>query len=147
MESKPIPPGAAAILDDKPTGHLATVRPDGLISVTPVALLFDGRYVRVSTVPSRKKYRNLLADPRVSISVPHRNNPNLYIEIRGRAQIEPDTDRSFIDRIAQVYMGEEKYPFDKPGDERVTITIIAEQVSMPQIPLAKAPPNAPDPSA
>lgn len=42
------------------------------------------------------------------------------------------------------YMNVDVYPFDKPGDERVTITIHAEQVSSPDIPLAKAPPGAPD---
>ena len=41
-------------------------------------------------------------------------------------------------------MNVDVYPFDKPGDERVTITIHAEQVSSPDIPLAKAPPGAPD---
>jgi len=41
-------------------------------------------------------------------------------------------------------MGEDIYPFDRPGDERATITIIAEQVSMLKMPLANNPPNAAD---
>lgn len=144
MKSKPIPKAAEAILNDLPTGHLCTIRPDGLPSVNPVALLYDGEHVRVSTVTKRQKYKNLLADPRIAISVPHRNNPNYYIELRGHAELEPDPDRSFVNQIAKVYMGEDVYPFDQPGDERVTIKIIAEQVSMPTIPLAKDPPGAPD---
>ena len=42
-----------------------------------------------------------MRDPRVAICVPHRNNPNRYIEVRGRARISEDTDQSFIDSIAR----------------------------------------------
>jgi PPOX class probable F420-dependent enzyme len=84
------------ILEDNPTGYLGTLRPDGQLSVTPLALLFDGATIRLSTTTDRKKYRNLLADPRVALCVPHRNNPNRYAEIRGIARIVPDPDRSFI---------------------------------------------------
>ncbi|MCH2169626.1 PPOX class F420-dependent oxidoreductase [Myxococcota bacterium] len=145
-ESVAIPEHAHDILTDLPTGHLATLRPDGRISVNPVALVFDGSHVRVSTLKSRFKYRNLLRDDRISISVPHRNNPNRYVEIRGRAILEDDPDRAFVNEIARIYMGADEYPFDQPGDERVTITIVAEQVSAPKIPLASDPPGAPDAS-
>ena len=141
-----IPEAAHALLNDRPVGHLATVRKDGRLSVNPVALIFDGEQVRISTTKDRVKYRNMLADPRVAISVPHRNNPNIYIEIRGTARIEDDVDRQFVDQIAQRYMDREHYDIDPPDAERVVVTIDAEQVSMPQIPLAKKPPTAPDPA-
>ncbi|HQX79276.1 MAG TPA: PPOX class F420-dependent oxidoreductase [Steroidobacteraceae bacterium] len=142
--TRPIPRECHDILQDRPTGHMATLRPDGRLSVTPVSPMFDGEYVRISTVKSRQKYRNLLADPRIAISIPHRNNPNRYVEIRGIAELTDDVDRSFVNSIARHYMNVDVYPFDKPGDERVTITIHAEQVSSPDIPLAAAPPGAPD---
>ena len=145
MESKPIPAEALEILNDRPTGHLATIRPDGLLSVNPVSVLFDGTHVQISTVTNRAKYKNMVADPRIAISIPHRNNPNFYLELRGRALIEPDKDRSFIDRIAKTYLDKETYPFDPPGAERVVVTVLAEQISMRKVPLAKAPPGAPDP--
>jgi hypothetical protein len=44
-------------------------------------------------------------------------------------------------------MGVDRYPFDRPGQERVTVTIIAEHVSAPQIPLADNPPQARDRSS
>jgi PPOX class probable F420-dependent enzyme len=142
--SAPIPESHRDIFDDRPTGYLATIRPDGRLSVNPVGVVLDGEHVRVSTIKSRQKYRNLLADPRVAICVPHRNNPNRYVEVRGVAELTDDTDRSFINSIAKAYMDVEEYPFDRPGDERVTITIQAEQVSAPDIPLADNPPTAPD---
>lgn len=143
-DSAPIPEHVHDILTDLPTGHIATLREDGRISVNPVALIFDGTHVRVSTIKSRMKYKNLMRDDRVAISVPHRNNPNRYVEIRGRALVEDDPERAFVNEIARVYMGADEYPFDKPGDERATITIIAEQVSTPAIPLAEDAPGAPD---
>jgi PPOX class probable F420-dependent enzyme len=142
--SLPIPPHAHDILTDKPTAYLATMRPDGAMSVTPMGLRFDGLHVRLSTTTDRRKYRNLCQDDRITVCVPHRNNPNRYVEIRGRAVLTPDPDRTFIDSMAQAYMGVDRYPFDRPGQERVTITVIAERVSAPRIPLADAPPNAPD---
>jgi PPOX class probable F420-dependent enzyme len=142
--SKPMPQYVHDILTDKPTAYLATLRPDGRMSVTPMGLLFDGRYLLLSTTKDRKKYRNLLADDRVTVCVPHRNNPNRYVEVRGRAELIDDVDRSFINSVAQAYMDVPVYPFDRPGQERVTIRVIAEHVSAPRIPLADDPPNAPD---
>ena len=143
-KTKPIPKQCHDILTDRPTGHIATLRPDGRLSVHPVSLLWDGEYVRVSTLKSRQKYRNLSQDPRVAISIPHRNNPNRYVEIRGVAELTDDPERIFVNSVAQHYMGVDVYPFDKPGEQRVTITIHAEQVSAPGIPLADDPPTAAD---
>lgn len=143
-ETKPIPESHQFILTDRPVGHIATLRADGRISVNPISLLWDGKYVRVSTVKSRMKYKNLARDPRVSISIPHRNNPNVYIELRGIAELSDDPDRSFINSIARTYMGVDEYPFDNPGDERAIITIHAEQVSTPLMPLVDDAPSAPD---
>ena len=142
--SKPIPEEARAILDDRPTAHLATIRPDGLLSVNPVSLLYDGTHVKISTVTNRAKYRNMAADSRVALSIPHRNNPNFYLELRGHAHIEPDHDRSFINQIARTYLDEDEYPFDVPDAKRVVVTIIAEQVSMRKVPRVEAAPGAPD---
>ncbi len=116
-KTKPVPETHHHILQDLPIGHLATLRPDGRISVNPVCLIFDGRHVRVSTIKSRMKYTNLLADPRVAISVPHRNNPNIYVELRGIAELTDDSDRSFVNSIARHYMNVDECPFDRPGDE------------------------------
>jgi PPOX class probable F420-dependent enzyme len=142
--SAPIPEPVHDILTDKPTGFVATMRPDGMLSVTPVGLMFDGQYVRFSTTKDRKKYRNLQRDDRITMTVAHRNNPNRYVEIRGRARIEEDPDHAFIDALAHHYMGIDHYPFDRPGQERVTVTIVAEHVSAPEIPLADDPPHARD---
>jgi PPOX class probable F420-dependent enzyme len=136
----PIPAYARSLLEGTPIAFMTTMRPDGRMSTNPVSLLFDGAYVRISTVKARKKYRNVLTDDRVTICVVQPDNLNRYVEIRGRAVVEADDDRSFINQMARQYMGVDEYPFDRPGDERVVIKIIAERVSSPKIPLADDPP-------
>jgi PPOX class probable F420-dependent enzyme len=145
--SLPIPAAVHDILADKPTAFVTTMRPDGRMSTTPMAVVFDGERLRLSTTKDRRKHRNLRLDDRITVCVPHRNNPNRYVEVRGRAVLDDDVDRSFIDSIAQAYMGVERYPFDRPDAERVTITVVAEHVSAPGIPLADAPPQARDGAA
>jgi PPOX class probable F420-dependent enzyme len=142
--SVPIPAGVHDILADKPTAFVTTMRPDGRMSTTPMAVLFDGEHLVLSTTKDRRKHRNLQADDRITVCVPHRNNPNRYVEVRGRAVVEDDVDRAVIDSIARAYMGVDRYPFDRSDAERVTITVIAEHVSAPGIPLADAPPQARD---
>jgi PPOX class probable F420-dependent enzyme len=142
--STPIPEEVHDILTDKATAYVTTMRPDGHMSTTPMAVLFDGTHMLLSTTKDRKKYRNLCADDRITVCVAHRNNPNRYVEVRGRAVLTDDADRSFINSIARAYMGVDVYPFDTPTAERVTIRVIAEHVSAPSIPLADDPPQAPD---
>jgi PPOX class probable F420-dependent enzyme len=116
------------------------VRPDGRLSTNPVAVVYDGATLRVSTVASRRKVRNLLADARITLCVVQPDNLNRYVEIRGRAVIDADADRTFVDAMAKQYMDVDRYPFDRPEDERVVITIVPEAVSCPSIPLADDPP-------
>ncbi len=123
------------MFDDRPNAYLATITPSGALSVNPLAVLWDGTYLRVSTLKSRQKYKNLLADKRVALCVVDRRNPNRYVEVRGHAELSDDVDRSVINAIAKQYMDADVYPFDKPGDERVTITVIPAKVSAPRIPL------------
>jgi PPOX class probable F420-dependent enzyme len=129
-----------ALLEGTPIAFMTTIRPDGRLSTNPVSVLFDGERLRVSTVRSRRKVRNLEADDRVTLCVVQPGNLNRYVEIRGRAVVEPDVDRAFINEIARAYMGVDEYPFDTADDERVVVTVVPEQVSAPLVPLADDPP-------
>jgi PPOX class probable F420-dependent enzyme len=140
MDRIPIPTPVKPLLRGVPIAFMTTLRPDGRLSTNPVALLYENDRILVSTVTARQKYRNLLADDRVTLCVVQPGNLNRYVEIRGRALIEPDRDRRVIDEIARVYMGVEHYPLDREGDERVVVEIMPEQVLSPAIPFADAPP-------
>jgi PPOX class probable F420-dependent enzyme len=140
MTTVPIPDRARPLLEGRPIAFMTTMRPDGRMSTNPVAVVYDGTTLRVSTVATRRKMRNLRADDRVTLCVVQPDNLNRYVEIRGRAIVEPDVDRRFVNAMAKQYMGVDEYPFDRPQDERVIVTIVPEAVSCPSIPLADAPP-------
>src|ERR1700761_6262450 len=100
-DAAPIPSRAAEILSRRPIGYMSTQRPDGRMSVVPVAVIWDGQTVRVSSVKSTKKVRNLLLDSRLTLCVPHPDNPQQYVELRGTADITEDADRSFVNAMAR----------------------------------------------
>ena len=108
--------------------QVAMVMPDGTLANNVVAFVWDGEYVRFSTLKSRQKYRNLANDQRVCLCIVDPANPWRYLEIRGRVEISEDTDRRFINSIAKKYMKQDIYPFDQPGDERITFTVIPLRV-------------------
>ena len=49
-------------------------------------------------------------------------NPYRYLDIRGRARIEPDDDYAFADRVGAKYSSDLRQ-HDGPGDRRVLVTI------------------------
>lgn len=129
LHPSPIPARYHALLSSRCYAHVATIRTDGLLSVHPVAILFDGEQIRFSTLKSRGKFRNLGSDTRLSLSIMDPERPLRHIELRGRASWQDDPQRTFIDAIARKYFDKERYPFDEPDAERITVTLSIEQVA------------------
>jgi hypothetical protein len=50
------------------------------------------------------------------------DNPFRYVEVRGRARIEPDDDGGFAHGLHSKY-GADVAAYDKPGESRVVVTI------------------------
>jgi PPOX class probable F420-dependent enzyme len=125
---KEIPASHYDILEKKCFAHVACVMPNGLLANNTVAFNWDGEHVRFSTLKARQKYKNFLSDSRCTVLIPDPENAWRYLEIRGHVEMADDTDRSFINSIAQRYMEMDEYPYDQPGDERVTLTVIIDQV-------------------
>ena len=111
-------------------GHVATIGPEGEPQANPVWFDWDGQHLSFSQTTTRKKLRNLRQDPRIAVSIVDPTNPYRYLEIRGRmVRVDPDPDKAFIDRMAQKYLGQEKYPWNRPGDERVVVVIEPERIT------------------
>jgi PPOX class probable F420-dependent enzyme len=108
---------------------VATLRKDGTPHVTPTWVdVEDGRIV-LNTAEGRVWPRNLRRDPRVTLTVPDRENPYEYVMISGR--LAEDTHEGafeHIDRMAKKYLGQEKYPFLQPGEQRIIFKIEPEKV-------------------
>lgn len=129
-----IPETSRAILAANSLGVLSTIRHrDGRISSNPVGYVWDGASVRISTLASRVKVANLVADPMVTFCVVDREDHTRYVELRGYATLEPDPDRSFLRLQFLRQSGGHEPPadLDPPDARRVTIRIHPEQVSSP----------------
>ncbi len=101
---------------------LATVGPDGRPQLSEVWFLADGETIGISVTTTRQKTKNLKSNPVVSAMLLDLANPYRYLEIRGEAEITPDADYSFADRVGAKY-GANVRDYDQPGDERVVVTI------------------------
>jgi PPOX class probable F420-dependent enzyme len=103
-------------------GTLATIGPDGRPQQTEVWFLAEGDTVSISLNTSRQKTRNLMASPAVSFLILDLANPYRYLEIRGDAEITPDDDYVFADKVGAKY-GSDLRAHDQPGQSRVVVTI------------------------
>ncbi len=133
LPEAPIPDTHVGILQTAVLAMMSTIsRNDGLISTNPVAFDWDGEYVRLSTLKSRLKYRNLVANPQITFCAVDPRAPTRYIEIRGYAHISDDPERALSRKLTARMSGKE-LDLDEPGAERVIIKIIPTHVSTPTI--------------
>ncbi len=118
------------LFEKRAFAHLATLMPDGSPQVTPVWVDYDGAHIIVNTARGRQKDRNLQKDSRVAIEVQDPDNPYRYVQVRGRvAEMTEAGANESIDKLAKKYMGLDKYPYHRPGDQRVIVRIQIEKVS------------------
>jgi PPOX class probable F420-dependent enzyme len=126
-----IPDQYADVLASTALAHVATLGPDGEPQSSPVWFGWDGTHLRFAQVTGyQQKLRNLQRDPRVALSIIDPANPYRYLEIRGRVErIDPDPDWAFINAMTRKYLGQERYPFGKPGDEWLIVVIRPERTT------------------
>ena len=113
---------------DAQVATLATVGADGLPQLTEVWFLHDGGEIRLSLNDSRQKTRNLRARPVCSLLILDLEQPYRYLELRGRARLEPDADYAFADQVGAKYGGADLRAHDRPGESRVVVTIEPDRV-------------------
>ena len=92
------------------TAKLATVRADGRPHIAPVWFVLDGETIVFTTWHTTVKAKNMLRDPRVSLSIDDDTPPFAFALIDGIAALTDDVDelRIWATRIAARYMGEEQ---------------------------------------
>ena len=118
------------LLQEKKTfAHLATTMPDGAPQVTPVWVDYrDGR-VLVNTAKGRVKARNMQLGSPVALSIADPDNPYRYVQVRGVvSKVHDEGADAHIDFLAKKYLGQDKYPFRQPGEERVIFEIEPQKV-------------------
>ena len=103
---------------------ISTINSDGSPQLTPVWGNYDDGYVLVSTAEGRLKHKNVLRDPRVSISVVDHDNPLNMTTIKGEViEIIPDYDYIHANKLTKQYMGVDEYPFKRDGEKRIIFKI------------------------
>ena len=124
-----IPAEFLDLLQKKAFAQLATLMPDGSPHVAPVWCDYDGHNILVNTAKGRVKDRNMRRDPRVGLDILDPDNPYRHLSIRGRVvdMTEKGAD-AHIDKMAQKYIGQDRYPNRSPGEVRVLCRIEPEHL-------------------
>jgi PPOX class probable F420-dependent enzyme len=118
----PTIPDSHRDLLDAPVATVATIGPDGRPQLSAIWFFVEGDEVRTSLSSARQKTRNLLANPAANLFILDLANPARYLELRGDAELEPDDDYAFADRLATKYGGVDIRRIDSPGDKRYVAT-------------------------
>jgi PPOX class probable F420-dependent enzyme len=100
---------------------LGTIGSSGRPQLSGIWFLAEDDTVKLSLNTSRQKAKNLQANPKCSLIIMG-DPPYRYIELRGDAEITPDDDYSFADKVGAKY-GADLRTRDNPGDTRVVVTI------------------------
>jgi PPOX class probable F420-dependent enzyme len=119
----------AELFRGKNWGTVVTLREDGSPHATPVWIDTDGEHVVFNTAVGRAKERHLRRDPRVAVTVlPADDQQSGYVAVTGTAEITDEGAVEHIDKLALKYLGQEKYPYLQPGEQRVIVKITPEKI-------------------
>lgn len=117
------------LLDGRNYAVLATINPDGSPHTSAMWIGRDGDDLLFSTLEGRVKHRNMMRDPRVSVTVLESADPENYVELRGRViAITPDAGRAFDTSLSWKYQGKDPEP-DRPGAVRVIVRVSVEKAA------------------
>ena len=116
------------LVDGKNYAVLATVNPDGSPQTSVVWVGREGDELLFSTLEGRVKHRNMLRDPRVSVTVIDWSDPEYFVELRGRVSMTPDVGRRVDTQLSWKYDGQDPGQ-DHPGAVRVVVRMVAEKAT------------------
>lgn len=107
---------------------LTTLGPDGAPSTHMMWVDADDEHLLLNTEVHRQKYKNVMRDPRVAVTVVDSTSPYRYVEARGRVvgTIGGKAARDHIDALSRRYKGED---YATPiQSERVILQVDVEKV-------------------
>jgi len=113
---------AIRLIDGRNYAVLATLNADGSPQTSVMWIGRDGDDLLFSTVEGRVKHRNMVRDPRVSVSVIDAADQENYVELRGLVSMAPDVGRRFDTGLSWKYDGRDPGE-DRPGAVRVIVRV------------------------
>jgi PPOX class probable F420-dependent enzyme len=121
----PLPDDVRSLLDAPNYVHLSTLRADGSPRNWVVWVDVEDDHVLVCTGTAALKAKDMMRDPRVSISVNDLANPYRMAALQGRVvEVRNDEDSRYMDPISVKYTGA---PFPSRGPDRVCFVIAMEK--------------------
>ena len=122
-------PESHADLLDAPVGILSTVGSTGIPQTTPIWFIHDGGELRSWLSDARQKVKNLLARPEFSFLILDAANPQRYLVVRGRAELEPDTEFALGAKMGDKY-GVDLRRMIAEGETRYAITFVPRSIAV-----------------
>ena len=93
--------------------------PDGQPQSSLVWVDYDGACARVNTTLERRKGRDLLANPQVSLLVVDPDDTSRFIQIRGDAELVTEGAENHLDELTRQYTRHPAYyGFIYPAEQR-----------------------------
>jgi PPOX class probable F420-dependent enzyme len=138
-ETVPIPASHVDLLTRPICGVFTTLSSDGRPESSLVWVDFDGSCARVNTTLERRKGRNLLADPRVSLLVVDPDDTGRFLQVRGDAELVTDGALEHLDALTRAYTRHPAYygciyPLEQQAREtRVICRIHARRITLDAI--------------
>lgn len=102
---------------------LTTLMEDGTPQSHVMWVDHDGEHLLINTEVHRHKFKNMAADPRVTVTIIDIESFYSYVEVRGKVveTVTGPAAREHIDRMSERYLGK---PYDNPvKSERVIVKI------------------------
>ncbi len=131
--SLPIPERFHDLFERKLLCAVTTINPDGQPHTVPVWCDYDGQYARVNFPAASKKARNLITNPKLSLSIIDPQNPGHWIEIQGRVgemRDEAHGAKEHINQLSAKYTGNPVYqPRGNSGVGRQMYLIEATKIN------------------
>lgn len=128
MADATIPDDLLPLLEAPLFAALGTIRPDDTVQVNPMWFVYDGGQIRFTHTTKRAKFRNLQRNPSMSLMVFDPDDPQVYIEIRGRlVEVVPDPEGRLYVRLGQRYGNPDQQPPPDKAD-RVELVMSIEKV-------------------
>jgi PPOX class probable F420-dependent enzyme len=106
---------------DAQVGVLSTVGRTGIPQTTAIWFLYDEGELGTWLSDARQKVKNLLQRPEYSFFILDVANPQRYLVVRGRAELTPDTDFVYGERVGKKY-GADLRGMLREGETRYKIT-------------------------
>lgn len=135
----PIPASHLDLLTRPIPAVLTTLMPDGQPQSSLMWCDCDGQCARINTTAERRKGRNMLADPRVTLLIVDPDDTSRYIEIRGRVELTQEGAIAHLDELTRQYTEHPRfygyvYPTEQEAREtRLMGRIVATKITLDAI--------------